>query len=321
MSARLKQVIFTPDESGLVGMSEDGELKVLARDSGDVRSVLPLESDKVRLQAVTRDGRFALGVSSDSRLQMWDLARRRIAWTANGYWTGGALAETPDGTAIVRRTSNLEILDRATGKPLGEMGELSSGSVLAMSPHGRDVVITGKNGELEIWDLGQKTKVRTLKGPGGVDFAAITPDGQFLLAAGNDAKLFTVWEMSTGRCRAVYPILVKVNALSAVRPDGSFAVGAYNGSCSFMTLRNLRFGPPIVTAARVLDWSSVPPPAPPPPAPAKGFLGKLFQSAPPPPPASPPPVFRHRLLARCLHCAAAFTPSTAECPQCRKPFC
>ncbi len=80
-------------------------------------------------------------------------------------------------------------------------GPVSNG--LAFAPDGRTLVTGGATGRVTLWNVGTQRVVRTLKFPGAIDAAAVSPDGRLLAVqspgtGGTDSRV-TVRELASGR--------------------------------------------------------------------------------------------------------------------------
>ena len=73
---------------------------------------------------------------------------------------------------------------------------------MAVSPDGRHIVSSSRDGTVAVWDLTTGQRLHVLAGPEAgwprLNCVAVSPDGQ-LIVAGNGSGAVAVWDLATGR--------------------------------------------------------------------------------------------------------------------------
>lgn len=208
---------YSPDGSRLAAAGEDGlvriwdsRLRVVARLAGHERNVW-----EVRFSP---DGRRLATGSFDSTARLWDSETGKalamlgeheeavvgLAWSGDGRWlaTGG-----DDSTILIRRA--------ADGRPVRRLDVGNHAYKIAFSPDGRWLAnagrarsglgtfwhgLTGAGGEgepIRIWRVADGALVGILKMPEDVMYVGFSPDGNWLLASGDDGRV-SLWRLWAG---------------------------------------------------------------------------------------------------------------------------
>jgi len=194
-------------------------------------------TDQVKAITLVDDGKLALSGSLDRSIRSWHLAdgKESSQWTLPGPIT--ALAATPDGRLLAAGAQDglIQVLNRADGKPLYSLrGHTGTVNALVFSPDAKRLVSVASDGTARIWSLPTEETVKGAANPdavkpsepivlaghkGPVNAVALTPDGQMVVTAGDDASI-RIWHAIDGKSSKVIegssgPILAM-----ALSPDG-----------------------------------------------------------------------------------------------------
>jgi WD40 repeat protein/DNA-binding SARP family transcriptional activator len=160
------QLTFSPDASTLVVADDSGAIVVWDVARGAVRERLPGPAGDVWDLAVSSDGRTLYSTAPDARMRIWDLAGDR----------------RPDTRFDA-------------GPPMILDGQSPKG--LALSPDGRTLAVTQKDGTVDLVDartLAVRRRLRVQREPTlGVEFS---PDGRLLAVTGEGARV-ALWDART----------------------------------------------------------------------------------------------------------------------------
>lgn len=137
-----------------------------------------------------------------------------------------SLAYSPDGKLLALGTfKEVRLVDPSTGKTTGSLsGHAEIVRSVAFSQGGKYLAAAGglpaRSGEVKIWDVDQRTELRTIKGHGDCIYAvAFSPDGKWIATSSYD-KLIKLWDVATGKeIRTLKDHIDAVYAL-AFTPDG-----------------------------------------------------------------------------------------------------
>lgn len=156
-----------------------------------------------RLFRLSRDGRWALAVSGDGVLRVWDIDSGKLRGEPRLLADRIQAAEfSPDSTWVVTGGTNCvaqiwEVASGArVGPPLLHEGEVRSAR---FSPDGRKLVTASMDGMARIWSVPEGPCLHELRGhEEAVNEAEFSPNGQRVVTASADATA-RIWEAETGR--------------------------------------------------------------------------------------------------------------------------
>jgi len=223
VDGRVYSLAISPNESVVLLGFEDGSLILWDLSTSTEIHSLEGHSGIVRTAAFSPDGQTALSGSSDRSVILWDLGTGREIRRFQGHngWVQ-AVTFDPDGITFVS-------------------GGYDGASVdAAVNP-----------GELIMWDLETGQEIRHFEGlPSGVQAAAISPDGQTLLASsgffGQSILEYglILWDVATGEIIRNFDVDHSSFDL-AFSPDGGTAVTG--GSDNNLHLWDLESGEKVQT--------------------------------------------------------------------------
>lgn len=176
----------------------------LVEPGGALLFTLKGHGGKVRSVALSSDGLYAVSVSDDQTVRVWDLEKGIEKHVLKGHtdWVR-AVAFTPQNAHAVSTgdDQSIRIWDIETGQPVNSLDVPGLWPVdLAATPDGQHVVVGGKGGAMRLVDLNNGRRPRWLKGHClNINSIAMLPDGQCALSASDDRTL-RVWDLqgSTG---------------------------------------------------------------------------------------------------------------------------
>ncbi len=212
-----------------------GEMKVEAR----AGTTPEMHVSAVYWLAYSPDGKTIATASQDKTIKLWDGQTGKYRATLKGHKEKvNCVAFSPDGTTLASAShdATLVLWDVATAgsKAVLDMPKEGSGKVpqeamwVTYSPDGKTLaIVEGGYGNLRLWDATTGNLKKTM--PQEADRVApgvkvhmlrpvFSPDGK-TLAAGASDKVGRLWDVATGKVRAVlqhdYPVLAAVFS-----PDG-----------------------------------------------------------------------------------------------------
>ena len=232
----------SPDGQLLALGSETGHVRLLDLGSGAVRSLSGRHDGSVIRLAFTPDGSRLITSGADGQAIEWDVESGSVAERYSGHsgqiWgfdlqTDGSTLVTSatDGRAIVWDLAGNRRLDRRfTLRRYGDSSDIwyvvDVTRGVAVSPDGRTLAVTHRNGTVELLDTATLRRQRAFRAiPGFASSAAFSPDGRLLAVTGAGGRV-TLWNPRTGaRAGELRGLRADSQAL-AFSPDGSLLAAA-----------------------------------------------------------------------------------------------
>ena len=231
-------VAITPNGDRAVSGDEYGmillwDLEAAKQDGGPLVGQ-PLEEHMGRVTSVAiRDGRWAMSMSTDGTVRLWDLENNAPTSSILGEhddWIG-RVAVSEDGRRAVSggESGKIQLWNLETKRPIGEPLEAHEDEVhsVAISKDGRQAVSGGSDGKVRLWDLGAGVPIGgPIRGgrEGPIYSVAIASEGREAMFSGTDGMVRS-WDLETDEPigkRLEGPV-GQVRGV-AIAPDKSWAV-------------------------------------------------------------------------------------------------
>ncbi|MDX2548763.1 helix-turn-helix domain-containing protein [Streptomyces sp. WI04-05B] len=229
----VRALAFSPDGRLVATGGDDRTVRLWEAATGTSRAVLTGHLDSVLSMAFSADGSTLATGSRDRTVRLWDLARQTPDSRRTGSASLSSIAFAEDGrtfaTGDVRGTARF--WDTAGERPRGTrtvgVGTVSS---LIRRPSGQTMaaLITGDGRSVQVWDARTRmlrTVVRRRPPSDTLLATALSPDGRVLVTGGTGARM-RLWDVATGRSRAVFDRQTDVVVSLAFSPDGQILASA-----------------------------------------------------------------------------------------------
>lgn len=198
----IEKIVWTRDGKQVASVSEDRVLRLMRADTGAIIKEIPHEQGIDSVE-VSKNGRWLatgqeFGQGADGVrngiVRIFSLpALTEVARVDHGH-TVNEMDFTPDDSALVTAGDNSEARLWSTSdwslahRFFPEAGDRRDGFVTArISPDGRMVAVAGFGGDIHVWDMAQKSRVRRINLTGRkIESVTWSPDGRALLMAGHD---------------------------------------------------------------------------------------------------------------------------------------
>ncbi|MET9229122.1 serine/threonine-protein kinase [Lentzea sp. NPDC003310] len=172
------------------------------------------------------DGKTLVGITHTGRLQVWDVATRKVKIGLTEARGSSALSYNRDGSLLAYAGSKyqeIKIVDPATGKTVKTIND-STGDGGSFSPDGKTLAVVDGDGKnsMQLWDVASgQSKSVFLRADDGLTLssAVFHPDGQ-TVAAWGQGNFIQLWDVETKKIRAtVIGASGQIEAV-AFSPDG-----------------------------------------------------------------------------------------------------
>ena len=170
----------------------------------------PAQGDKsltpppVRGLAYSPDGSILIAAvgkrNEPGEVVAWDATTRKRLWVRRGPKGFSSVSFAPDGKSVAVAHGNTSALrlDPLTGERLGEIGPHPKTVRACVHLPGTDLLATGSDGTIRLWDVKTGKITKELKGghPAEVTSLATSPDGKWLISIGPDGP--RGWDVGAG---------------------------------------------------------------------------------------------------------------------------
>ncbi len=175
----------------------------------------------IRSIHLTRSGRYALIMTGENTLRVWDVAERRpVRDFVTGTQQIECVALSPDGFDAITGGWEIAAWEAQRGqqrKTFESKGEVVS--AVALSPDGRWAA-SAQSKSIRIWDTETGRPIKTLTGhTGGVNALAWTPSGQTLVSGAADRRV-AIWQPFSNNAPTILSGHHGNITALAVSPDG-----------------------------------------------------------------------------------------------------
>ncbi|MFJ5986742.1 WD40 repeat domain-containing serine/threonine protein kinase [Lentzea sp. NPDC092896] len=172
------------------------------------------------------DGKTLAGVTHTGRLQVWDVATRKVKIGLTEAQGSSELSFSPDGKLLAyagTKYQEIKIVDPATGKTVKTIND-STGDGGTFSPDGKSLAVIDGDGKnaMQLWDVESgQSKAVFLRADDGltVSSALFHPDGD-TIAVWGQGNFVQLWDVETKKIRAT--VIGAAGQIQAVAfsPDG-----------------------------------------------------------------------------------------------------
>jgi len=197
---------FSPGGEKVVSASLDSTLRVWDASDGELLAILRGHHDEVRSLAYSPNGRWIVSASSDGPIRIWRGDADGDHWAPSHSASVRVCAYHPSGTSLLTAGSDglFKIWDGRSGEEIHVFeGRTPFPEQFASFPGGIHFVSVGNSFDntptVRSWETG--AVIAELHGipsdAEGVSFCTVSPDGEWILAGGENG-VSAVWERGSG---------------------------------------------------------------------------------------------------------------------------
>ena len=214
---------FSPDGKKVLSADMQGSIHIWDVETGSTKKY-PGHKGYVKSIIVDPTSRFVYTSGADRTVRAWKYGSFEPLWTTSTTELFEPLSTNPDGsrlasaswdgTIIIIDTKNGQIINRW----VGHQGRIMT---VAFLDSAKELLTSGGDGALRIWDIEQGRILRDIPRVGG-DHLALGPEKRFVVATGKQA---TLWDLELGETIGRFPE-PPLNAKVAFSPDGKLVSAA-----------------------------------------------------------------------------------------------
>lgn len=223
--AEVWALALSPSGLYVVSGSKDKTLKVWDVETGrDLRTFMG-KAGEVYSVAFSPDGRYIVSGNENGTLKLWEVVSGRLVRTFDSHSKlVNSVAFSPDGRYLVSGAIEEmpKLWDVTTGQELEGVEGNSWYWAVAFSADGQYVLGANCNGNLSLWEFGNRRNVRSFGGhSANVGPAIFSPDGRYVLSG-----RLKLWDIKHGGQIKGFEIEEPAHSLD-FSPDGKLAISAH----------------------------------------------------------------------------------------------
>ena len=181
-------VAFSHDGKFALSGSYDETMKLWDINSGKEIKTFSGHNSEVLSVAFSPNGQYVLTGNWNNTLKLWDINSGNEVKTFFGH-TGSvnSIAFSPDGKYAISGSwdNTLKLWDISSGKELKTFsGHIYGVSSVAFSPNGKYILSGSYDTKTKIWNVETGNEIASLISLDSIDWAVVTPEGQFDASSG-----------------------------------------------------------------------------------------------------------------------------------------
>jgi WD40 repeat protein len=234
--ALVRFAAISPKGDFLAGACKDGQLRVWAYPSGELRQAFNLQDQGISAARFSDDGTLLAVGGNRGAVKIWTLPAGKLKAELKVGPAVDGLAISPDKTmlAVARHELPAELWDLDVGRVITELpGKFSGSAAVDFSPDGQWVASADTDTEIRIYESHTGALRATTSDLLLETFAISFSSDSKLLYAGGADKTISAIDVATGKIYATFPKQAFVVGALARSPDGKSLAAAYFDDKSF----------------------------------------------------------------------------------------
>jgi len=221
----------SPDSTLVASASGDGTVRVWSMLREEQMAMFHAWREKfaaARAVAFSDDGRIVASGADDGTIKLWSVSEQKEIRVFNEQslpvtglvFASGSLASSTGDWRNNQRPGELRLWDVASGRERAVFrGHASEIKCVAADAKGTLLASTASNGDVRLWNLADRTELRTIRPDSMSGSLAFSPDGRWL-AMGHYSGSVTLWDVDGGVLVQRYVGHAKGVPGIAFSPDG-----------------------------------------------------------------------------------------------------
>ena len=243
----INTLVLTPDNKTLVAGAQDGFIRIVNAETGDVVHKIDGGLWIGRSIAVSPDYEVVALGAVHPTIRQWNLSNGKERFpelTVQGHVAEvHCVAYSPDGRLIASGGANrqIKLWDAQTGALRLNFPSESSANRLAFTPSGKNLLTSWENsGVIRIWDVETGNQVQSIDtGTKRVRVFAVTSDGAKLVSVVSDDGFVQVWDLAAATKLRQNKFTAASTRSIGLSSNGRVVVmGAANGMITVMDIES-----------------------------------------------------------------------------------
>eukprot|EP01117_Protostelium_nocturnum_P007903 TRINITY_DN2822_c0_g1_i2.p1 TRINITY_DN2822_c0_g1~~TRINITY_DN2822_c0_g1_i2.p1 ORF type:complete len:414 (-),score=122.93 TRINITY_DN2822_c0_g1_i2:38-1102(-) len=203
----IMSVDFSYNDEMVLAASNDNTVRIWTIQTGRTKYTLTGHEGKVMSASFTPDSNKIVSGSHDRTIKIWDLTKGYCIKTVFCFSSCNSLALNGEGKMAISGhfDHQLRCWDIRSGECIKEMDDVHTTQItsVSLSPDGTQVLTNSRDNTLKTVDIRTYSQVGSFsdenyKSGANWNTACFSPDGQYIVAGGNDGKVF-IWSTLTNK--------------------------------------------------------------------------------------------------------------------------
>jgi len=198
---------FSPDGDTLA-IGQDGRVFLWGWRATEARATLNVRKDVVRSLAFSPRGELLASSGTTVDLMLWDTAKgkERARLRPQGSSFRYSIMFSPDGKTLASGGNDGLILlwDISTGRNEKLLGHQNEIKFVGFTPDGHTFISGSQDGVVRLWDFTTRKKRAMRQASGRIWSMALSPDGRTLALSLSGKLTVELWDVATGKTRAIF---------------------------------------------------------------------------------------------------------------------
>ena len=195
-------LLFSPDGKKIISASSDKTLRIWDIKTGRCLHIMEGHKGKIRSVSISPNGKYIVSTSYDfyNTLCVWDIEQGCcIHELMKGFGsTTCAIFSLDDKHIFSSHDNNINMWDANSGQLIHSFeGHTNDVDKLLISPDGKYLASSGRDGRIRIWDIKSKECIQILAHRNYINSLSLSQDGSYLLSISENTV--NIWNLEFGK--------------------------------------------------------------------------------------------------------------------------